>query len=188
MAKERPQAADPMGLAMAEARAAAARGEAPIGAAVTRDGQVVALAGNRTRERADPTAHAELLAIRAAAAALGAERLVDCDPSVTLEPCAMCGRGLRTRASAGALLLRRPRPGRAARSTTGRASFASRRATMPPRSTAASAKARRRRSCARFLRRGDSARRKSGTGLSHKGALKSRILEQSAIQSNRGLL
>ena len=81
---------DPMTLAFAEARAAEARGETPIGAALVRDGAVVARAGNRTREHADPTAHAELLAIRAAAAAIGSERLVGCDLYVTLEPCAMC--------------------------------------------------------------------------------------------------
>ena len=81
---------DPMSLAFAEARAAEARGEAPIGAALVRDGVVIACAGNRTRELADPTAHAELLVIRAAAAALGSERLASCDLYVTLEPCAMC--------------------------------------------------------------------------------------------------
>jgi tRNA(adenine34) deaminase len=81
---------DPMSLAFAEARAAEARGEAPIGAALVCDGAVIARAGNRTRQRADPTAHAELLAIRAAAAALGSERLAGCDLYVTLEPCAMC--------------------------------------------------------------------------------------------------
>ena len=79
-----------MRVAFAQARAAAARGEAPIGAAVAREGVVIASAGNRTREDRDPTAHAEMLAIRAAARALGAERLVDCDLYVTLEPCAMC--------------------------------------------------------------------------------------------------
>ena len=83
-------AGDPMSLAFAEARAAEARGEAPIGAALTCDGAVIARAGNRTRELADPTAHAELLAIRAAAATIGSERLVGCDLYVTLEPCAMC--------------------------------------------------------------------------------------------------
>jgi tRNA(Arg) A34 adenosine deaminase TadA len=83
-------ATDPMSVAFAEARAAEARGEAPIGAAISRDGVVIARAGNRTRERADPTAHAELLAIRAASAAIGSERLVGCDLYVTLEPCAMC--------------------------------------------------------------------------------------------------
>ncbi len=79
-----------MSAAFAEARAAQARGEAPIGAAIARDGVVVASAGNRTREDADPTAHAEMLAIRAAAQALGNSRLTDCDLYVTLEPCAMC--------------------------------------------------------------------------------------------------
>ena len=81
---------DAMGAAFAEARAAEARGEAPIGAVVTRGGAVIARAGNRTREDNDPTAHAEMLAIRAAAHALGNFRLTDCDLYVTLEPCAMC--------------------------------------------------------------------------------------------------
>ncbi len=79
-----------MGRAFAEARAAAARGEVPVGAVVTRAGRVIAAAGNRVMEDRDPTAHAELLAIRAAARALGSERLVDCDLYVTLEPCCMC--------------------------------------------------------------------------------------------------
>jgi tRNA(adenine34) deaminase len=79
-----------MSAAFAEAKAAEARGEAPIGAAIARNGVVIARAGNRTREDADPTAHAELLAIRAAARATGNQRLVDCDLYVTLEPCAMC--------------------------------------------------------------------------------------------------
>lgn len=69
---------------------AAARGEVPVGAAVWRDGAVLASAGNRTLVDHDPTAHAEILAIRAACAALGSERLVGCDLYVTLEPCAMC--------------------------------------------------------------------------------------------------
>lgn len=76
--------------AFAEARAAGARGEVPVGAAIARDGALIASAGNRTRELNDPTAHAEVLAIRAACAALGSERLTDCDLYVTLEPCAMC--------------------------------------------------------------------------------------------------
>jgi tRNA(adenine34) deaminase len=80
-----------MDVALAEARAAAARGEVPIGAVVVApDGRVVAQAGNRTRELNDPTAHAEILAIRAACAIVGSERLVGCDLYVTLEPCAMC--------------------------------------------------------------------------------------------------
>jgi tRNA(adenine34) deaminase len=81
---------DPMSLAFAEARAAQARGEAPIGAALVRDGALIASTRNRTRELNDPTAHAEMLVIREAAARLGAERLVGCDLYVTLEPCAMC--------------------------------------------------------------------------------------------------
>lgn len=80
-----------MDAALAEARAAAARGEVPVGAVVVApEGRVVAAAGNRTRERADPTAHAEILAIRAACAAAGSERLPGHDLYVTLEPCAMC--------------------------------------------------------------------------------------------------
>ncbi|MFN3659484.1 MAG: nucleoside deaminase [Pseudolabrys sp.] len=79
-----------MQLALEQARAAAARGEVPVGCVVVRDGAVVARAGNRTLTDKDPTAHAELLAIREAAAVLGTERLVDCDLYVTLEPCAMC--------------------------------------------------------------------------------------------------
>ncbi|MDR0810237.1 MAG: nucleoside deaminase [Gemmobacter sp.] len=80
-----------MDLALAEARAACARGEVPVGAVVVApSGVVVAQAGNRTRELCDPTAHAEMLAIRAACAALGQERLTGCDLYVTLEPCAMC--------------------------------------------------------------------------------------------------
>jgi len=79
-----------MALALQEAEAAFARGEVPVGAVVTRDGQVVAAAGNRTLEDRDPTAHAEILAIRAACEVLGSERLTGCDLHVTLEPCAMC--------------------------------------------------------------------------------------------------
>lgn len=79
-----------MDAALAEARAAGARGETPIGAIVVLDGVVIASAGNRPRELNDPTAHAEMLAIRAAAAALGNERLIGCDLYVTLEPCPMC--------------------------------------------------------------------------------------------------
>ena len=79
-----------MALALEEARAAAARGEVPVGAVVVRGDQVVAQAGNRTRELADPTAHAEMLAIREACRATGSERLTGCDLYVTLEPCPMC--------------------------------------------------------------------------------------------------
>lgn len=80
-----------MELALAEARAAGGRGEVPVGAVVvSAAGAVVARAGNRTRELCDPTAHAEMLAIRAACAALGQERLGGHDLYVTLEPCPMC--------------------------------------------------------------------------------------------------
>ena len=80
-----------METALAEARAAGARGEVPVGAVVVApDGRVVAAAGNRTRELNDPTAHAEVLAIRAACAASGVERLPGHDLYVTLEPCPMC--------------------------------------------------------------------------------------------------
>lgn len=80
-----------MDAALDEARAAALRGEVPVGAVVVSpEGEVVARAGNRTRELADPTAHAEILAIRAACAALGSERLTGHDLYVTLEPCPMC--------------------------------------------------------------------------------------------------
>ena len=80
----------PMTIALYEARAAAAREEVPVGAVIARDGKVIAAAGNRTRELNDATAHAEMLAIRAASEALGQERLDDCDLYVTLEPCTMC--------------------------------------------------------------------------------------------------
>ena len=76
--------------ALNEAKSAALRGEVPVGAVVVFGGQVVARAGNRTRELCDPTAHAEVLAIRAACAALGVERLTGHDLYVTLEPCPMC--------------------------------------------------------------------------------------------------
>lgn len=76
--------------ALAEARAAAERGEVSVGAVILKDGAVIASAGNRTRETNDPTAHAEILAIRQACEALGDERLVGCDLWVTLEPCPMC--------------------------------------------------------------------------------------------------
>lgn len=82
--------AAPMRHALAAARAAADSGEVPVGAVVMRGGQVIATAANAPRALADPTAHAEILAIRAAAQALGRDRLEDCDLWVTLEPCAMC--------------------------------------------------------------------------------------------------
>ena len=76
--------------ALLEARAAQEAGEVPVGCVIVRNNAVIARAFNRTLADRDPTAHAELLAIRAAAAALGSERLTDCDLYVTLEPCAMC--------------------------------------------------------------------------------------------------
>jgi tRNA(adenine34) deaminase len=76
--------------ALKEARAAVAADEVPIGCVIARNGAIIARAFNRTLLDRDPTAHAEMLAIRAAAAAIGSERLVDCDLYVTLEPCAMC--------------------------------------------------------------------------------------------------
>ncbi|AMJ58925.1 nucleoside deaminase [Bosea sp. PAMC 26642] len=79
-----------MALALDEARAAAARGEVPVGAVVLRDGVLLASAGNRTLELRDPTAHAEMLALRMGCEAIGSERLIGCDLYVTLEPCPMC--------------------------------------------------------------------------------------------------
>lgn len=84
----------PMARALAEAQAAAQRGEVPVGAVVVRDGMILAVAGNRTLEDHDPTAHAEMLAIRQACRLLGTERLIGCDLYVTLEPCAMCAAAL----------------------------------------------------------------------------------------------
>ena len=83
-----------MDIALEEARAAAARGEVPVGCVIVADGAIVARAGNRTLADKDPTAHAEMLAIRSAAAKLGSERLTACDLYVTLEPCAMCAAAL----------------------------------------------------------------------------------------------
>ena len=80
----------PMALALAEARKGAAEGEVPIGAVIVKHGTVLAAAHNAPRALHDPTAHAEVLAIRAAAQALGDDRLEDCELWVTLEPCAMC--------------------------------------------------------------------------------------------------
>ena len=87
-----------MGAALAQARLAEAAGDVPIGAVVVRDGAIIAAAGNRRITNADPTAHAEMLAIRAAAAAVGDWRLTGCTLVVTLEPCCMC---------AGAIVLAR---------------------------------------------------------------------------------
>jgi tRNA(Arg) A34 adenosine deaminase TadA len=79
-----------MAIALAQARAAAAAGEVPVGCVIVRDEQVIARAGNRTLAERDPTAHCEIVAIRAAARALASERLAGCDLYVTLELCAMC--------------------------------------------------------------------------------------------------
>jgi tRNA(adenine34) deaminase len=89
-----------MRAALEQARAAAAHGDVPIGAVVVRDGEIVARAPNRREADGDPTAHAEVLALRAASAATGSWRLDDCTLYATLEPCAMC---------AGALVLARAR-------------------------------------------------------------------------------
>ncbi len=84
-------ALDPMELAFSEAQAAGARGEIPVGAVlVGPDGQILAQAGNEVEARSDPTAHAEMLVLRAGAALTGSPRLEGCDLIVTLEPCAMC--------------------------------------------------------------------------------------------------
>jgi tRNA(adenine34) deaminase len=83
-----------MDLALAEARAAAAAGEVPVGCVIVCGGDVLARTRNRILAERDPTAHAEMLAIRQAAAAIGSERLVDCDVHVTLEPCTMCAAAL----------------------------------------------------------------------------------------------
>jgi tRNA(adenine34) deaminase len=80
----------PMQKALEQARLAAVSGEVPVGAVIMRDGQLIAAAHNAPRGTGDPTAHAEMLAIRAAAAALGSERLEGCELWVSLEPCAMC--------------------------------------------------------------------------------------------------
>ena len=79
-----------MEIALGEAEAAAARGEVPVGAVIVSEGRIIAAAGNRTLADRDPTAHAEIVAIRAACEALGSERLPGCDLYVTLEPCPMC--------------------------------------------------------------------------------------------------
>jgi tRNA(adenine34) deaminase len=80
--------------ALSEARAADEAGEVPVGCVVVRAGKIIARSGNRTVRDRDPTAHAEILAIRQAASVLGSERLTDCDLYVTLEPCAMCAAAL----------------------------------------------------------------------------------------------
>ena len=127
---------------MAEAEAARDRGEVPVGAVVVdgSTGAVLARAGNGVEAGLDPTAHAEMLAIRAAAAERGTARLVDCDIYVTLEPCAMCAQAIAF-APATAALLRRGGTPRAVGSSTGRAYFNSPPATTGPRSSVAYKKA-----------------------------------------------
>ena len=99
-----------MDLAFAEAEAAGLLGEVPIGAVVvSASGEVLAHAGNRTLQLRDPTAHAELLAIREACARLGSERLIDCDLYVTLEPCAMCAAAISFAGFAGSISAHRPK-------------------------------------------------------------------------------
>jgi tRNA(Arg) A34 adenosine deaminase TadA len=90
MVQAKANGVDGMTLALAQARAAASRGEVPVGAVVLREGVVLASAGNRTLELKDPTAHAEMLALRLACEEIGSERLIGCDLYVTLEPCPMC--------------------------------------------------------------------------------------------------
>ncbi len=118
----------PMDLALAEAAAAAARGEVPVGAVVTdAAGQVLAAAGNEVEARHDASAHAEMLALRAAAARIGSPRLVGCTLTVTLEPCPMCAQAasfFRVKRWCSA-----PTTPRAAAWTTARASSPPRRAT-----------------------------------------------------------
>jgi tRNA(adenine34) deaminase len=83
-------APDFMGIALAEAKAAAEAGEVPVGCVVVRENEILAQAGNRTLRDRDPTAHAEVLALREAAKKIESERLIGCDLYVTLEPCTMC--------------------------------------------------------------------------------------------------
>jgi tRNA(Arg) A34 adenosine deaminase TadA len=90
MSARRPPPTDPLSAAFDAARRAALAGEVPVGAVVVRNGRTIATAHNRPRALKDPTAHAEILAIRAACQILGDERLTGCDLYVTLEPCAMC--------------------------------------------------------------------------------------------------
>lgn len=100
---------EPMKLALEEARCGESEGEVPIGAVIVKDGRVIAAAHNRPRGLTDPTAHAEVLAIRAAAAVLGNERLDGCELWVTLEPCPMCA-GAISHARIGKLFYAAPDP------------------------------------------------------------------------------
>src|SRR6266404_1013643 len=114
-----------MDLALKEAEAAARRGEVPVGAVLvdSRSGEVLARTGNRVEELGDPTAHAEMLAIRAGAQALGLKRLTDADLYVTLEPCAMCAAAIsfaRLRRLYSVRPIRRAAPWKTARGFSGR--------------------------------------------------------------------
>ena len=100
---------EPMRLALDRAREAAAAGEVPVGAVVTRDGEVIAATANAMRSGSDPTAHAEMVALREAARVLGTSRLDACDLWVTLEPCAMCA-GAIALARIGRLYFAAPDP------------------------------------------------------------------------------
>ncbi len=140
-----PAATDPLSLAFAAARRAAGEGEVPVGAAVVRDGVVVAVAHNRPRALRDPTAHAEILAIRAACQALDDERLSGCDLYVTLEPCAMCAAAISF-ARIRRLYFSAADP-KVGRWSTGRASSTRRPATTGRTSMGACARGRPRRCC-----------------------------------------
>jgi tRNA(Arg) A34 adenosine deaminase TadA len=150
-------AGGPMGVALAEARAAAARGEVPVGAVVVREGRVVASAGNNPRALRDPSAHAEILAMRRACEVLGDERLSGCDLYVTLEPCTMCAAAISFARIRRLYFGATDPKGGAVES----ASFRAPPATTLRRSTAASGKATRPRCCGIFLGSGASAPRPS---------------------------
>ena len=132
---------DPMSCAFFEARAARERGEVPVGAVIVRDGVIMARAGNQTLRTQDPTAHAEILAIRQACREEASERLSGCDLYVTLEPCAMCAAAISF-ARLRRLYFAALRSRRAAGSNTARVFSRSQPAIMRRRSMAASAKAR----------------------------------------------
>ena len=159
MQKREIQATSFMAAALSEARAAQAAGEVPIGCVVVRDGNIVGSAGNRTIRDHDPTAHAEVLAIRAAAHAFGNERLDSCDLYVTLEPCAMCA-GAISFARIRRLYFRCHRPtkrGRRGRQAVACGSSQARPAITRRRFTAGWVSRRRVSCCGRFSRRADKA-------------------------------
>src|SRR6476469_6025311 len=143
-----------MDLALKTAKNAGKAGEVPIGCVIVRGYEVIATAGNRTLTDRDPTAHAEILAIRQAAEAIGTERLVDCDLYVTLEPCTMCA-GAISFARIRRLYYGAPDP-RAARSIPACGSLHPPPATMRRRSSPRSARAKQRRCGGNFSGRGGS--------------------------------